>query len=147
MPYGLRVEEIDGLLEELSKKYEVPKPHYCIYEIRPVKKLEPFVFPSSKDYLQLKLCGYTDPLIPMRAGFRRDGQSHEICYITFLMRGRGISRKTIVHEFIHYVHYVKNGYKYEEDREAEEKRTRNETERLVKELSSGKIVIRRPLGD
>ncbi|MHA1363119.1 MAG: hypothetical protein ACTSP1_11425 [Candidatus Freyarchaeota archaeon] len=115
----LKIDEVDSFLEFLAKEFGVEKPNYQIYKLVLVKKLDPV-----KTRLSGSLRIKNDP-IPPRAWFDRMGK---IPYLTFLFRStRGISKKVVLHEFIHYIHYLKEGEKVFENIEEEERRTIRET--------------------
>ena len=129
----LKVDEIDAFLSRLAEEFEVPKPNYCIYKIITVKRLEPF----KVGRLTIKQTGIrAHDVIPFGAAFVEAGGN--VCYIVFLLEGtRGISIRRVVHEFFHYLHYVKRGYKSaqsKEEAEKEEKEVRKQTRKFLNKL-------------
>jgi len=126
----VRVEEIDSFLEELAQEFDVPKPNYCVYKVICIKRLKPF----SLGHAEIHLMGMRD-YIPYGALFTWQGN---LPYIVFLLKGtRGISRKSVIHEFIHYVHFLKRGceaWKTKEEYEEEEKLTRREVNEYWRKL-------------
>jgi len=133
----LKVDEVDDFLEFLAREFNVPKPNYQIFKVIRIKKLDSI----ETDLGGLLKIRISDP-IPAGAFFNFVGN---IPYISFLFRGtKGISRKAVIHEFFHYIHFLKEGTKpfpkldegelkeVLERRAEEEKRTRRETNQFWK---------------
>jgi len=133
----LNVDEVDDFLEFLAREFNVPKPNYQIFKVTRIKKLDP---------IETKLGGVLKIRTPdpIRAGAFFN-YAWKIPYISFLFRGtKGISRKAVIHEFFHYLHYLKEGERAFPDlskglsKEAlekwaeEEKRTERETNEFWK---------------
>jgi hypothetical protein len=132
----VKIEEIDELLTQLAKEFNVSKPNYCVYKINCIKKLKPWES-LGKLKATLKTPG-SDPIsTALNAAFVSPFGKGEICYITLFLRSRGISRKSLVHEFFHYLHYVKNGYKFKSGEE-EEKQTIRKTQQYLRKLKEGR---------
>jgi len=126
----VKLEEIDDFLSHLAEEYGVPKPNYCVYKVICVKRLNPF----KTGFAEIRLEGYRD-FIPYGALFVWEGK---LPYIVFLLKGtRGISRKKVVHEFLHYVHFLQRGKKPHCSREEikeEERLTKKEVNRYWRKL-------------
>jgi len=133
----LKIDELDGFLEFLAKEFNVPKPNYQIFKVVRVKKLNPI----KTDLGGILKIRTSDP-IQAGAFFN---WAWKIPYISFLFRGtKGISRKAVIHEFFHYLHYLKEGERAfpelskRPSKEAlekwaeEEKRTKRETKQVWK---------------
>jgi len=128
----LKVNEVDDFLEFLAREFNVPKPNYQIFKVIRIKKLDP-IETGHGGVLKIRT---PDP-IPAGAFF---DFTLGIPYITLLFRGtKGISRKAVIHEFFHYIHFLKEGRKpfpklgegdpkeVLERKAKEEKRTKRET--------------------
>jgi len=105
----LKIEEVDAFFTQLAEEFNVPKPKYCIYKVECVKMLEQrwVEYKTRRGYS----FGRLDPF-PIRASFASP-VGGELCYITLLLRSnKGIAVRNIVHEFFHYLDYVKNGYSF-----------------------------------
>lgn len=125
----MKIEEVDELLTTLAEKHGVPKPNYCIYKVTVVKKLDPI---PMKNGATMRIKG-SDFVFDYRACFSIPFRDGRVGFITLLVRGnRGISRQYLLHEFSHYLEWVKNGYKPLEDYEAWEKRARSFARREMK---------------
>jgi len=105
----MKIEDVDPLFTALSEEFGVPKPNYCIFQVSALKKLDP-LFSDAKSGLMLSMNGGGSwATLPMGANFRSEGK---YCYITLLVRKKGqVLRKSIVHEFFHYLHWVQGTYK------------------------------------
>jgi len=130
----LKLDELDGFLDELARDFNVPKPNYCVYKLVTVKKLAPF---ETAPCTQVRLMGSA---LPFDALFSYLGG---LPYIVFVFKdGRRISRKTIIHEFLHYVHFLKRNCKPWEsstEHRDEEERTRKETERYWRKYRASHV--------
>jgi len=114
----MKIEEVDQFLTELAERYDVPKPNYCIYKVTPIKRLNPFKTKTGQ--LRIISSAITHDY---GAFFHAHGK---LCYITLLIHKNGIvSRENILHEFKHYIDYVKNGYEILLDNEKRERRARS----------------------
>ena len=123
----MKFEDVDGLLTELAEEFEVPKPNYCIYRVETVKPLDPFRTPLGAT---IRFKSMTDPT-PYGACFVFRGKM--LCFITLLLKGtKGVSRRDLIHEFFHYLSYVRNGYKEPKDPEKEERWAERQTRRYLK---------------
>lgn len=134
----LKIDEIDDFLSKLAAEFEVPKPNYCIYKIVTVKRLEPF----KEKNISARITGVrAHDIFGFGAAFIP--YSGKLCYIVLLLEGtKGISRKNLIHEFFHYLHYVKRGYKPLPNKEAiekEEKEVRRETEKYLRKMKDEKM--------
>lgn len=100
----MKIEEVDEFFSELAERYDVPKPNYCIYKVTPMKKLDPFKTKTGQ--LRIVSSAITHDY---GAFFHCRGK---LCYITLLVHKNGIiSRENILHEFSHYMEYLKNNFK------------------------------------
>lgn len=136
------IQEVDKLLTDLSTEFNVPKPNYCIFETKILKRLDKWdLMPESPGVFTVKASNYKPPFL-FDACFVSDHlgtKKGKTCYITLLSKnGRHVSKKALVHEFFHYKHYVECGYDWSGDkelqeyRESEEKRTQSETRKYMK---------------
>ena len=114
------IDRVDSLLTDLSNKYNVPKPEYCVYKL--LKKTD-----DSKDNK------------PSNAMMCCDEKG----YIILFLKSSRLSVRRLVHEFFHYKHYVDADYNWddwiEEKHEEEERLTRRETREYMKNLRKGNI--------
>jgi len=100
----LKINEVDDFLEFLAREFNVPKPNYQIFKVIRIKKLDP-IETDLGGVLKIRT---PDP-IPVGAFFNFVGNRP---YISLLFRGtKGISRKAVIHEFFHYIHFLKEGTK------------------------------------
>lgn len=113
-----KVEVVDRIYTELAKMYNIPKPNYCIYRIVTVKKLD-----ESLGVMRSQICTY--------GGFLRYGEK---CFIALIMRSSIVSKKNLLHEFGHYLGYVKNGYKPFDREESERKAVNFSENRRIRRL-------------
>jgi len=133
----LKIDEVDSFLEFLAREFNVPKPNYQIFKVVRIKRLDPI----KTDLGGVIMMRTPDPI---RAGAFFDFVG-KTPYISLLFRGtKGISRKAVIHEFFHYVHFLKEGAKpfpklgegdpkeVLERMAEEEKRTKRETSQFWK---------------
>ncbi len=127
----MKVNDVDEFLLKLSKEFDVPKPNYEVWEVKLVKKPDPI----GTKYLTVHR-RYKTPF-DFGATFSWMEDMGKLCWITFVInyRNRVISKNILVHEFMHYRHYVERGYKPSIDREEEEKRTKSETRKYLARAS------------
>ncbi len=108
----MKIAEVDPLLSNLSEEYGIPKPNYCIFEVSAMKRLDP-LFEDKKYGVKVTRTGgggYTS--IPFGAKFIPEEKTS---FITLLVRKKGqIRRENVVHEFFHYLHWVRGKLKIED---------------------------------
>jgi len=147
----LKIDEVDKFLEFLAKEFNVPKPNYQIFKVTRIKNLDP-IKTELGGVLHIRA---PDP-IPAGAFFDYVGN---VPFLTLLFRGtKGISRKSIIHEFFHYIHFLKEGIRLfpkvgEGDPKEvvdrwveEEKRTKRKTNEFWKEYRKKLINQKFPFG-
>ena len=123
----MKLEDVEGLLDKLSHDFNVPKPDYQVWEARLIKRLKPI---KTKLGGELRISGPRP--FDFGAIFHYSGKA---TWLTFLTDPRHQVNKTgVIHEFLHYKHYVERGYKPPEDFEEEERRTKRETRWYLKKL-------------
>ena len=142
------IQEVDKLLTDLSTEFNVPKPNYCIFKTKILKRLDKWdLMPDSPGIMTIQMKNYKPPFL-FDACFVPDhlgNKKGKACYITLLSKNnRHISKKSIIHEFFHYKHYVESDYdwsKQTQDKKIiEEKRTELETKKYIKKLKENKNI-------
>jgi len=121
----MKIEEVDGLLADLSKEFDVPKPNYCIYRIVPNKRLDPYLTEQGGKLKYKGMVGLFADSCFVPAG--------KMCFMVLLDKGREISRESVVHEFFHYLRHVRRGYKKAKDAAKEEKEVKRLTNKWLRE--------------
>lgn len=93
-----KVEIVDRIFTELAKMYNIPKPDYGIYKIVTVKKPE-------------RTTVYRSAIFPIGSIFYvTEGYGEKDGFIGLILRSAIVSKIKLLHEFGHYLAYVKNGY-------------------------------------
>lgn len=132
-------ERADKLLTHLANEHKVEKPHYQIYALRCLKKLEPF---KPRQTIPLTWTQRINP-VPCGAWFydggRRPKKPMRHC-ITLFVRSGQISMITTIHEFFHYLKWRRDqeGWRYYNEEgyaewyREEQKRAESETRKWWK---------------
>jgi len=131
------VERIDRLLTALAQERQLPKPHYQVYALRRLKKLDPFK-PGRPGGLTL-----TTTINPVRCGAWFYAQGHPgkglsyHCITVFVRDGRATSNIAVVEEFYHHLDWFTEPGKWKHPNEpgyaewhaSEERRAKSQTRR------------------
>jgi len=128
------IQDVDMLLTDLSEEFDVPKPNYNIYKLTEIKKLDKWKFSNS---LVITAQGMRPPM--NYGAYFINKNRGKLCYISLLLKNnRNVSKKSIVHEFFHYKHFVECDYDWGNNVdwsvEKEEKLTKYETKNYMKHL-------------
>ena len=119
---------VDNLLTELSEEFNIPKPNYCLYNVVAIKKLDAVKTPSGLT-VEHKRNPLSDIYGAQYTAFGRLGY-----IVLFQHENRAVSKNYIIHEFFHYKHHYESGKNdWLKDAEEEEKATRSETRKYLKE--------------
>lgn len=137
------MQDVDKLLTDLSTEFNVPKPNYCIFKIKILKRLGKWnLGPDYLGLVTIQMKNYDPPFLFaacfVPGGFSGNRKGPD-CYITLLSKNnRPVSKRFIIHEFFHYKHYVESDYDWSnrtsEEQKQEEKRTESETRKYMRKL-------------
>lgn len=128
------LQEVETLLSNLSTEFDVPMPMYCVYDLYPMKRLGEFKISDS--ILKGKIHNPLAGVIP-KAWFV---PNRKMCYLVlFLQNRKFVGKENIIHEFFHYMYYVREGYPDQKNRstdefEREEKKVQVEARKYMKKL-------------
>ena len=135
--YKKIIQDVDSLFTTLSEEFNVPKPNYNIYKVTEIKKLDKWRF---NNCLVITALGMRPPM-DYGARFISKNKS-KLCYIALLLKNnRNVNKKSIIHEFFHYKHFIECDYDWDNYKdwslEKEEKRTKAETNHYIKRYKNG----------
>jgi len=135
--YQKILQKVETVLSNLSTEFNVPMPMYCVYGLFPMKRLGKFQL-SGTAFSTGKIHTPWAAVIP-GATFVISSYLR-CCYLVLFLRNKNfVGKEHIIHEFFHYMYYVKEGHtnyknKSADEFEREEKKVQADTRKYMKKL-------------